>query len=196
MYVRLLPSLVTVFGTKYLREPTATDINHIETRFRAVGFPGCIGCVDCAGWFWRSAPKSRQGSLIDNDGKPCLRMEVICDLCLWVWSFQFGFAGMFNDLNILAASEHFQRILAGQFPTLMPTYRIAADEFRWYIFLADEIHPRWKIFLQSTREPPTEKQKQFALLHEGVPKSLERVFGVLFRRFKSCLVKLELWSSG
>jgi Plant transposon protein len=122
-------------------------------------------------------------------------MEVICDLDLWVWSFQLGFPGMFNDLNILAASGHFQRILSGQFPSVMPMYRIAAEEFRWNYYLADGIYPRWNIFLQSIRELTTEKQKQYAMLHEGVRKCMERVFGVLFCRFKITCVKSEFWSA-
>jgi hypothetical protein len=102
---------------------------------------------------------------------------------------------LFNYLNILAASEQFQRILSGQFPTLKPIYLIAADEFRWYYYLVDGIHPRWKIFLQSILEPATERQKQIALLHEGVRKCVKKVLGVLFRRFKVMFVKSELWTS-
>jgi Plant transposon protein len=180
--------VIAVFGATYLREPTGDDLKAIERRFRATGLPGCIGCVDCAGWFWKNAPKRRQGSLIGKDGNPCLRMEVICDLDLWVWSFQFGFPGMFNDLNILSASNHFRNILAGNFPTVMPTYKIHGEIFCWYYYLADGIYPKWKIFLQSIRETTTEKQSRFAKVQEGVRKSVERVFGVWCSGdSKSCL---------
>jgi Plant transposon protein len=124
--------VVSCFGNKYLREPTIDDLKQIERRFSEVGFPGCIGCVDCAGWFWKNAPKAMHGSLAGKDGKPTLRMEVICDLDLSIWSFQFGFPGVYNDLNILSVSDHFCNMLSGTFPPFTPKYRINGDDFAWF----------------------------------------------------------------
>lgn len=55
-------SVNTQFGHKYLRTPTVSDIVEIERRFAEVGFPGCIGCVACAGWEWSCV-------LVLQDGK-------------------------------------------------------------------------------------------------------------------------------
>jgi Plant transposon protein len=57
-------SVVCVFGPLHLREPTSEDISRVEQQFNAVGFPGCIGCLDCAGWIWKNCPKTLQGSHI------------------------------------------------------------------------------------------------------------------------------------
>lgn len=37
-------------GNEYLRSPTENDLKHVERSFHRVGFPGCIGALDCAGW--------------------------------------------------------------------------------------------------------------------------------------------------
>lgn len=35
------------FGDEYLRYPDSVHIFNIERQFADVGFPVCIGCVDC-----------------------------------------------------------------------------------------------------------------------------------------------------
>jgi hypothetical protein len=59
-------------------------------------------------------------------------MEVICDLDLWIWSFQFEFPGVNNDLNMFSASDHFCNMLSGKFPPFTPKYRINGDDFAWF----------------------------------------------------------------
>jgi Plant transposon protein len=67
--------VVECFDAEYLREPTRQDLIRIEKQFRKVGWPGCIGVVDCAGWFWKNAPTVLAGVLSGKEGKPCLRMR-------------------------------------------------------------------------------------------------------------------------
>ena len=49
----------------------------------------------------------------------------ICSLDLWIWSFQFGLPGAFNDINILEASDHFSKVLAVVFPPVGISYTIS-----------------------------------------------------------------------
>ena len=187
-------AMITCFGAEYLCAPTAEDLVRIEKQFRGVGFPGCIGAVDCAGWTWKNCPKALQGSFVGKDGKPTMRLEAICDLDLWCWHLQFGFPGAMNDINILNASEHFNDFLAGAFPSTIPSYTIAGQTFNWYYYLADEIYPRWKMFIRPVQGVKTSLEKKFNEVQEGVRKYVERIFGVLFRQQKFLFVATELWS--
>lgn len=181
-------------GFRYLRDPTAEDIARIERSFAAAGFPGCIGCLDCAGWGWKNCPVALQGIMKGKSGKAEIRMEVICDLDLWIWSFQFGLPGAFNDLNILETSNHFAKVLSGSFPPVSPKYRIDGNEFNWFYYLTDGIYPEWRIFIQSIQDSTNRKDKHFSSAQEAIRKSVERVFGVLFKRFKLLFVACEYWS--
>ncbi|PXF42407.1 hypothetical protein BWQ96_07848 [Gracilariopsis chorda] len=120
------------FRAKYLQDPTDEDLIRTERQFARVGFPGCIGCVDCGGWEWKSCPKALQGVMIGKEGKPTLRMELICYLDMWIWAFQFGLPEGFNDLNILELSTFFNKILAGSFPTVKPSYTVSGIGIDWY----------------------------------------------------------------
>lgn len=42
--------VVESFGGTYLRSPTLTDIINIQERFSSLGFPSCIGTIDCSSW--------------------------------------------------------------------------------------------------------------------------------------------------
>lgn len=184
-------AVINCFETEYLREPTVEDLKRVERRFAEVGFPGCIGCVDCAGWFWKNCPKALQGAMIGKDGKPCLRMEVVCDLDLWIWSFQFGLPGVLNDLNILEVSDLFSKVLCGSFPPVCPSYTVNGQAFNWFYYLADGIYPDWKVFVKTLSQPTSNKAKHFCQRQEGVRKCVERVFGVLFRHFKVFLYRVS-----
>lgn len=63
-----------------------------------------------------------------TDGHPCLRLEAICDLDLYIWAFQIGFPGAMNDINVLHTSDHFSRVLNGQFPPSAPKTKINEEE--------------------------------------------------------------------
>ena len=125
-------SVRACFGAHYLREPTAEDLVRIERQFARLGFPGCVGCLDCAGWEWKNCPKDLQGVMRGKEGRSVLRMEVIADLDLWIWSFHFGLPGGFNDLNVLEVSNHFEKVLAGEFPPMKPSYKIDGKHITWY----------------------------------------------------------------
>lgn len=50
-------------------------------------------------------------------------------------------------------------------------------------YLVDGIYPKWASFVQSFREPETEKKAYFSQMQEAVRKDIERAFGVLKGRW-------------
>lgn len=75
-------SVVNCFEDEFLCPPSNEKLQRIEKPFADFSFPGCMGCLDCAGWDWGQCPKALQGIMVGKDGVPTLRMEVICDLDL------------------------------------------------------------------------------------------------------------------
>jgi hypothetical protein len=116
--------LIHYLGEKYLRRPTAADLKQIESVYRSKGFPGCIGCLDCAGWTWDLGPVAHSGRNKGRSKRSEIRMEVICDESLWIWHAFFGCPGSYNDINILNCSPLFSDVLAGNFPPGAPVVDI------------------------------------------------------------------------
>ena len=98
-----------------------------------------------------------------------------------------------NDLNILAMSPLFNRILAGKTGECEPYY-ISNQSFNWRYFLADGIYPNWKVFVKTIGNPIGNSQKLFAASQESARKCVERVFGVLFKRFNILYCPGRYWS--
>lgn len=89
-----------------------------------------------------------------------------------------------NDLNILEVILHFSSMLSGQFPPATPRYSISSTEMNWYYYITDGIYPPWKIFVKALSDTDDEKILLFNRNVVVVRKCIERVFGVLYRRFK------------
>ncbi|MEM1283722.1 MAG: transposase family protein [Chlamydiota bacterium] len=124
-----------------------------------------------------------------------MKMEVICDLDLYIWHFYFGLPGMLNDIDIMWLSPLMNSIKIGRFPPKNVKYTIDGQEFDWLYFLADGVYPRnFKIFISTLLNASSKKDKLFCKMQEGARKCVERVFAVLFKRFGILNVPGRLWS--
>jgi hypothetical protein len=63
----------------------------------------------------------------------------------------------------------------------------------WHYHLADEICPRWRIFITSITDPRTVNEAAFSRQQEAVRKGVERVFGVLFQQIQILHRPCRLW---
>jgi Plant transposon protein len=103
---RFCAAVPTALGHEYLRNPTAQELEGIEDEYAALGFPGCIGCVDCASWGWDNCPIAWQGNHRGKGKMAECRLEVICDYYLYIWHLKFGIPGSKNDINTMNASRY------------------------------------------------------------------------------------------
>jgi hypothetical protein len=132
-------AVVELFEGQWLRLPTMDDIREIEIQYRKLGFPGGIGCLDCASWEWDACPIGWQGLCKGKDSKPVLRMEGICDDFLWIWWVNFGAPGAKNDVQIFHHSPLFNSIRTGVWPPALPQIDIAGYPLKWFYLLTDGI---------------------------------------------------------
>lgn len=191
----LCSSTVACFASEWLRGPNESELRDIESQSRRVGFAGCIGALDCAGWDWSACPRALQGAMNGKERRPVVRMEVICVMNPRIWHLCFGFPRSMSDLNILSVSPHCAEILTGRFPSMQPSYTIGGESFDWFYYLVDGIYPPWRIFLSTIAIPTSTKEMKYKALHESVRKCIERVFGVLFKRFGMISRPSRLWFS-
>jgi Plant transposon protein len=53
---RYCDGIIESLGGMYTRETKAEEFTTTEAHFAELGFPGCIGSVDCASWEWDVCP--------------------------------------------------------------------------------------------------------------------------------------------
>ena len=190
---RFSASIVKGFGKEYLRLPTADELTKIEKEYAAMGFPGAIGCVDCASWIWDACPVAWQGRHKGKERKTLNRMEVVCDGYLRIWHVNFGAPGAKNDIQIMNASPLFNSLRTGKWPSTRPEIEVGGFKLKWYYFLADSIYPRFRFFVFTILRPRSKKETIFAKQQEGARKAVERVLGVLFKRWQILYRPSRLW---
>jgi len=186
-------AVVKHFEAEYLRDPTAEELERIASEFERLGFSGCIGSLDCAGWAWDSCPVGWQGNYTGASKKPTLRMEAVCDDYLYCWHLGFGIPGSKNDLNILYSSKLFQRIRSGAWPPVRPNSIFSGMVLTWFYYLTDGIYPDSRVFVKTYKNPRNKKEKTFGKQQEAVRKGIERFFGVLLRRYRMLRQPCCLW---
>jgi Plant transposon protein len=113
---RFCAAVSAALGQEYLRNPTVQELARIESEYAALGYPGRIGCVDCASREWDNCPVALQGNHRGKEKKAECRMEVVCDDYLYIWNLMFGIPGSKNYINIMNASPLFSDIRAGNWP--------------------------------------------------------------------------------
>lgn len=177
-------SIRELYEGTYLRRPTLSDLQNVESQYSKLGFPACIGCVDCSGWEWENCPVALQGQYIGKDGKPTIRMEVVCDDMLWVWHLMFGVPGSKNDKSVLNQSTLFNDIRTGNWPRFKPNINVGGTLIDWFYYLSDGIYPRFRIFAKPHPDARTPKERWYNAAHASARKGVERVFGVLDGQFE------------
>lgn len=115
------------------------------------------------------------------------------DLTLRIWPLCFGFSGSMNDLNILSVSPMFTDILAGKFPGYTVQYNVADEAFNWMYLLPDGIYPEYNIFISTIALCRNRRALRFSSIQEAVRKCVQRLFGVLFKRFGILQRPSRLW---
>jgi hypothetical protein len=138
-------------------------------------------------------PTALHGVHTGKEGKQVLRMEVLADDYLRIWSISSGYPGSLNDLSIMARSPLMQRIRNGEWPLAIPEVNIGSMTLKGFYFIVDSIYPRHRIFINSYSKPRSQKEKAFSRQQEGVRKTVERVFAVLSGRFQILARPFRLW---
>ncbi|XP_047979351.1 uncharacterized protein LOC125221271 [Salvia hispanica] len=146
------------------------------------GFPGMLGTIDCMHWQWKNCPTAWRGQFtsVYKDSHPTMILEAVVDHRLWIWHAYFGVAGLNNDINVLNSSTLFADQCRGRGPAIEFTANGRRHHMGYY--LADDIYPRWPVFLKTISCPIGEGRVLFAAKQESARKDVERAFGVLQSR--------------
>lgn len=118
----------------------------METNYRSVGFPGCVGAVDCCNIKWKNFPLVYKGQCHNPEdlNLATIKLEAWCDstLCIiWHW---FGRSGTTNDKTIVSFSRLFQDRINGKFSLDLPseyTTPPSTMQRRMGYFLVNAIYP-------------------------------------------------------
>ena len=155
-------SIISRYGTEYLRAPTKDDMEMVLRLHEAKGWLGLLGSLDVMQWEWKNFPKAHRGAFQGKDGVATVALEAAVDCRLWFWHAWFGMPGANNDLNIFDRSPFFRDLTAGRTPAV--NFTINNKEHNLGYYLVDGIYPDWHIFVKTISEPQGGKRAHFSMV--------------------------------
>ncbi|XP_074342466.1 uncharacterized protein LOC141680032 [Apium graveolens] len=107
--------------------------------------------------------------------------EAVASYDTWVWHAFFGVPGAQNDINVLGQSPVFNKVIAGNSPTVV--FHVNGKRYNNAYYFADGIYPRYSTFVKTISNPATQSKKLFVKKQEAYRKDVERCFGILQSRW-------------
>ena len=176
-------SVVDAFDTTYLCKPNVEDCQFLMRMHNWVhGFPGMLGSIDCMHWEWKNCPAAWKGQFTNGyrGTHPTMILEAILDHRIWIWHAHFGMAGSNNDINVLNTSSLFTEQCNGN--GLLIEFTTNGRQHHMGYYLADDMYPRWPVFLKTISCPTDPRSRGKATLGLGGPKGPPaiEVFSIIY----------------
>ncbi|XP_047314307.1 uncharacterized protein LOC124918104 [Impatiens glandulifera] len=99
-----------------------------------------------------------------HKGTSTIILEAVASYDLWIWHAFYGMPGTLNNINVLDRSSISDDIESGEAPAV--NFTVNGRQYNLAYYLADEIYPKWSIFVQSIQIPQGDKVQLFAKQQE------------------------------
>lgn len=183
------------FSSAFLPDPTLENIRDAEEVYRKLGFPGCIGSIDCTHFEWKKCPQYLQNLCTGKEGYPTLAFQTVVDHGRRIRWLSPAFYGSTNDKGICHEDSFINRIRNSEFSQMEFELYNANDEtvrYRGAYFICDGGYPE-----EASFQPPlTNSWDRDTVLYsewiESVRKDVECTFGILKQRFRYLTRGIEL----
>jgi hypothetical protein len=88
------------FKDSFIFVPEGDELGAIHDVYRRLGFPGCIGSMDCTHIRWYGCPVELSNACHGKEGFPTLGYQAMVSHDRMCLHLSRGFFGAFNDINI------------------------------------------------------------------------------------------------
>lgn len=171
---------VASLRSRFIKLPAQAEISDIQRNFfRIASFPGVIAAIDCTHVPIESPGGSDSELFRNRKGYFSLNVQMACDSKLNILSLVAQWPGSVHDSRIFLNSSLCAKLESNEMSGLL---------------LGDNGYPNKKYLLTPVINPQTNAQRRYNISHIATRNIVERMFGVLKRRFpclRRCL-KLKL----
>jgi len=127
------------------------------------------------------------GAYQSRKGKRGIVVEAVCDKDLWVWHLFVGAPGSLNDIDVMQQSPLYVDVTGGRWTPRGKPFTINGRTRTLPFYLVDGIYPRYAFLISPHPKPSTEEQTTLKRLQEAIRRDVERLFGILMKRFHVAL---------
>jgi hypothetical protein len=170
----------------FVRPPTGVKLAKVMDEYSRLGFPGAVGSIDCTHIFWDRCPQRDQNLARGKDKYPSVTFEVVVDHRGHIHSCTDAFLGTYHDAVVVVNDPYAKDIAGGRYRDVeysLFTEKGELRTFRGGYLISDAGYTNCWIFVQPNHRAHDERSVYWSEHLESVRKDVERVFGILKRRF-------------
>ena len=169
------------------------DVGHkfIVDEYGSIGFPGCIGSVDCVHVGWDKCPHQWKNLFKGKEQHPSVSYEVVCTARKFIQSVSPGHPGSRNDKHIARTDPAIMNLLEQNHWLASKQWVATTDAsggkkmFRGSYLLCNGGYHRWPCLVFPMKSgAPGSPARKWSMLIESVRKDIEGTFGILKMRFR------------
>jgi hypothetical protein len=167
----------------------------VHRAYSALGFPGCGGSLDVVHIGWDRCPAEYFTEYKGKEKYPSIGYQVVCDSKLFIAYVSDGFPGARNDMTTLKYCEELKKLRDRKHFYSKFKYRILSHDggekvLEGIYLICDNGYLRWVSLMCPMKDASNDDIMAFSKVLESVRKDIERVFGILKKRFRI----LKNWS--
>jgi hypothetical protein len=194
-FIRLF---VDHFYHHHVHRPNEEELPQVLRAYERLGFPGCIGSVDCVHIWWDKCPTPIRATCKGKESYPTLSYknlrppffsyEVVCDHSKRIHTVAGGFYGATSDKTISVFHKYLtdinDGIIFGDVEFTLYTDDGEAFAEKGAYLLSDGGYHKWRCLQCPIPQAFTTKESNYSCSLESCRKDVKDVFGILKMRFR------------
>ena len=186
LFKKFVVNYSRVFYDNYVYFPKGSELLDIMEVYRRLGFPGCVGSIDCTHIKWAACNTDNKWKATGKEGFPTLSFEAIVSHDRRCLHISVAFLESYNDITISKNDECVRKIVAG---SLADVEYILYDEdgvphvCTGAYMLSDNGYLNQSVFMCPWKTPSSRQQLLWSEWVESVRKDVECFFGLMKARW-------------
>ncbi len=186
IFKSFLVDYTSKFYDDFVHMPKGDDLLNVLEVYRKLGFPGCVGSIDCTHITWQACNKNYRFLCVGKSGFPTLSFQAVVSHDRFVYSISPTFLGATNDLTISRNDPSTVNMSSGYLDEI--EYVLYSDTgvpmlCKGGYLLCDKGYPRLAMYMAPDVPCITHSQLHWAEYLESVRKDVECFFGVMKARW-------------
>jgi hypothetical protein len=179
---------VKAYYFDFVKRQENEDLHYVMDTYSRLGFPGCVGSIDCTHLWWAMCPVGKTNVCKGKGDHPTLVYEACVDHNRRLLGMTKSFYGTINDKTIVKLDDYVQAVKESRahadvkFLVKFPDGEVV--EKSGVYFLCDGGYHRWACLMSPFPRTGNEADKRWSEWLESVRKDVECFFGVLKSRFR------------
>ena len=173
---------------KYVYVPDGAELDAVQEVYSRMGFPGCVGSMDCTHVFWDKCPERLKFLCKGKEGKPSVAFQAVVDHTRRIHHISKPFYGATNDISITYQDTYPMKLLGKTIHAerVFQTYNREGQVTYWRgaYLLTDGGYPKVAMLIDPSLKEFDYYSVMWAEWLESIRKDVECVFSNLKMRFR------------